>query len=183
MPVSPAKPRPAVHECAWTYETGRKCRRIAGHGQQFCPGHRRPSARIDVRDEPAFHQEMLAWVDQLIAMDLPAILYAVHCSLAKIEPILLRKASRRSRVAFERATIAVMAGRERLVESLSFFPVDAGGSAAPAVRQPPAPSPEAVALARDSAALAQLAGSIPERLSPQQLHALCDSLLNILKTQ
>jgi len=198
MPASPAaatKPRPAIHQCAWTYETGRKCRRIAGRGQQFCPGHRRPGPRLHIGDDPAFHQEIDDWIDRLLSMDLPAVLYALHCSLAEIEPILARKASRRSRLAFERASIAVMAGRERLVIWLSGYRPEPAllpglAVAAPPPSPIPAPNLDATALAQDPAALAQdpaalarLAGSIPEHLSPEQLSALCDTLLNILKTQ
>lgn len=186
MPAALAKSRPAVYECAWTYETGRKCHRIAGRGQRFCPGHRRPVPRLEIGDDAAFSQELRDWIDQLVSMDLPTILYAVHCSLAKIEPILARKASRRSRLDFARASIAVWEGRDRLVSWLSHYPLprplQRGRVAAPPPSRPPLTNPESAALAQDPAALSRLAQSVPQQLSPDQLNALCDSLLNILNT-
>jgi hypothetical protein len=168
--VPAAKPCAGVQECAWIYDTGRKCRRIAGRGQQLCPGHRRSAHRPQLEQEAAFHQEMTAWVQQLQQMDLQAMLYALSGALAAIDSIIQSKASRRSRLAFYRATIALTVTLDRVAEFMAGFRAQASRVAAQ-----PAPAPPAT--------IASLPQGLPRQLSPEDLNTLCDSLLSVLKVR
>lgn len=105
-----------VIECAHIYETGRHCHRIAGRGQQFCPGHRKQPTVSPQQAEEDFNREMFAWVDHLSSVDLLTLLHILSGALADIEPLIESRASRSARASFTRASVAASVTIDRVAE-------------------------------------------------------------------
>ncbi len=108
-----------VNDCAYIYEeTGRRCRRIPRRGESLCLAH--TSLRPQPGDEDAaFNRLMSAWAERLHNIPLDHLLEALQTSLEGIHEIIQSKSSRRHRMAFGRAVIAVGIANERLVDALA----------------------------------------------------------------
>jgi len=118
-----------VQECIHVYENGHKCGRIPRRGERLCAAHQAPRARHDA--EESFNREMFAWVDRLDAMHPADLLDTLQGCLSAIQPLIERKSSRASRVAFTRATVAVTTVIDRLFANAP--PLPGNQSAAPAL--------------------------------------------------
>ncbi|HUB18307.1 MAG TPA: hypothetical protein VL990_06710 [Acidobacteriaceae bacterium] len=169
-----------VEECIHVFPDGRKCRRIPKRGHRFCPAHRPHRGRTPLENE-AFHREMFAFCDRLQALSLPALLAETNGALADIQGVIERYASRRHRLAFTRATIAVTMACDRVAEtaqSLRQRP-----AAPPPAPQPPLGpplssqelSPEALARIREAESVLSNGP-----LTPEQLDQICGDLLSTL---
>ena len=102
-----------VHECAYRYPDGRRCRRIPKRGETLCRDHKRSRRRTPTED-PAFCRQMVAYTDRLITLPLDVLAAEVQFALAAMHPIFDSRFSRTWRLLFSRAEIAVAALAEEL---------------------------------------------------------------------
>ena len=162
---------PPVQECAHLYPDGRHCRRLPKRGHRLCHGHQHPR-RLPGREDAAFHQQMFAWVDRLHALPLDDLLHILAGCLSDLTPILERKASRRHRLVFTRATIAITQTQE-LVDAARI-----ARRAQSAARSLPPGSPAAPPRIISDEIAAQLRSA--QTLTSEELMALCDRLESTL---
>jgi len=181
-----------VDECIFIYpDTNHKCRRIPKRGEKFCSAHRSQRRRTPGQETDAFLERMLAWRDQLLALNIDDLLTVTTDTLADIHDLILRKSSQEHRAAFLRATTAVGILEERLTESFAAYRADprtlaktAAPQPAPVLAPPPSanhPQPVADSSAPvDRAALNRVAAELAQPLSPDQLICVIGRMLTIL---
>ena len=106
-------PCPPVHECAFRYPEGRRCRRIPKRGETLCRDHKRARRQTHTEDA-AFTRQMEAYADRLMTLPLPHLAAEVQFALAAMQPILSSRFSRTYRLLFSRAEIAIATLAEEL---------------------------------------------------------------------
>ena len=177
-----------VEECAHVNEAGHKCRRIPKRGQKLCPAHRSPRRRRRLLEEdPAFFQDMDAFLNRLKAMNLEDLLYATTGALADIHGLIDRRSSRRDRAAFMRATVATGEAADRICLTLAGYRADSRtstpGTTSPRTISPGPASSETINPATPARPFplqpSALTTGMPQ-LSPEELQAACAQLLSIL---
>lgn len=105
-----------VEECVHILPDGRKCRRIPKRGQKLCPAHRsRRRPRAPFEEDQAFVQEMTAFIRSLKTIQTADLLYGTVGFLGDLQPLIERRLSRRHRVTFHRASVALSVSADRLV--------------------------------------------------------------------
>lgn len=107
-----------VNECAYLYETGRRCRRLPRRGESLCRAHKSPRPQPGEEDA-AFQSLMALWIERLHQIPLDHLLEALQSSLEGIHEIIQSKSSRRHRMDFGRALIAVCVANERLSDAIA----------------------------------------------------------------
>jgi hypothetical protein len=188
-----------VEECVHVNEKGHKCRRIPKRGQKLCPAHRtRRRGRAVLGEDPAFFQEMDAFMNRLKAMNLEDLLYATNGALGDIHGLIDRRSSRRDRAAFMRATVAVGEAMDRIFLTIAGYRAEQAqrsGTTRPVSpetttsRIAPSGTTKSATInpATFPAPLAKLFALPPSaqpsarpQLSPEELQAACAQLLSIL---
>lgn len=112
-----------VEQCVHILADGHTCRRIPKQGQKLCPAHsRQPRRRAPLGEDDAFQREIASFLDGFERLPLPELLNHTVGLLAEIRLLMDRYASRRSRLAFQRAAAAVGIAGDRLDEALRGLP-------------------------------------------------------------
>jgi hypothetical protein len=102
-----------VHECAYLYPDGRRCRRIPKRGETLCRDHKR-ARRQPQTEDAAFTRQMEVYADRLMTLPLSRLAAEAQFALAAMQPILSSRFARTYRLLFSRAEIAVAALAEEL---------------------------------------------------------------------
>jgi len=103
-------------ECAFLYPDGRKCRRLPRRGERLCRDHRSLTSARPKDDEETFDREMTQATLEIIAMPLDQMLDHLQQSLIEIDWLIESRASTAERYAYTRATIAVTAAIDCVLE-------------------------------------------------------------------
>lgn len=161
-----------VQECTFLFPDGRRCRRIPKRGEKLCHGHKR-RRRLPAEMDALFLQQMDAWVEHLNDLPLQTLLSTLQESLADIQELIERKSSRRHRLLFHRAVVAVTCAIDHVDAAMASYREEAARRAA---RRPAAariPSSEEVN--------AQL--NAIQSMSPEQLDAWCHRLVSTVQSR
>jgi hypothetical protein len=101
-----------VAECTFTYESGRKCRRLPRRGETLCRDHRRHAAasrqpiEANAADEEAADREWKEVFATLDSLPLDQLLKDLGDTLLRLGPLVTAHASRHEIALFNRATCA-----------------------------------------------------------------------------
>lgn len=105
-----------VAECAFLYPDGRKCRRLPRRGERLCRDHRHLTSARPKNDEETFDREMTQAAGEIAAMPLDQMLDHLQQGLISLHWLIESRASTAERNAYTRATIAVSAAIDCVLE-------------------------------------------------------------------